>query len=259
MLIAHHLMTWAGWANSQKQKLDLPTAFAEIKAAGYDGVEMGGDADSCGPAATLKRRLSDAGLHLAAWSIGVTANPYPPNTAAYRKQLAYAAELDCDLAVVCGGFMPGGRRNVGDPEWRMFAENLGEAYDFAAGIGVRLAFHPHRGCIVETAAEVDRILRFLPGLQLCVDTGHLLACGDDPLVLLDAHPQRVISFHLKDYEPASYGFTELGRGAVDLAAVVAWAKRRRWDGPVVVERDAPPIPAIESGRISRDCLRKLGW
>jgi inosose dehydratase len=258
MLIAHHLMTWQGWANKQKQKLDLPAAFAEIRAAGYDGVELGGDAASCGPAAELRKHLADAGITCAAWSLGVTANPWPPSTEAFRKQVGYAGEMGMRIGVVCGGFLPGGRRTTNDGDYRLFAENLAAHADIAANAGVTLAFHPHRGCIVETAAEVDRLLRFIPTLQLCPDTGHLLACHDDPLWLLDAHPGRIRAMHLKDYDPATGNFAELGRGKVDLAAILAWMKRRNFAGPVIVERDDPPMPAAESARISWECLRSLG-
>ena len=257
-MLAHHLMTFDGWARSQKRSLELPVAFAEIRAAGYDGVEMGGDAASCGPSAQLKRQLADAGLGLAAWSVGVTANPWAPSTEAFTRQIAYAAELGVTVAVVCGGFLPGGRRTVAPADYRLFGENYLAHEAIAAKAGIALAYHPHRGCLVETTAEVDAFARFVPGLKLCPDTGHLAACLDDPLVLLDAHPSRVIAMHLKDYDPASYNFAELGRGRVDLAAVLAWIRRRGWSGPLIVERDGPPMPASESAAISRAWLRSQG-
>jgi inosose dehydratase len=259
MLIAHHLMTWGGWAKKQNQKLDLSQALAEIKAAGYDGVELYVDAASQGPAEAFRARVADAGLTIAAWSVGVTANPYPPSYDQFRRSIDYAAEVGVRLAVVCGGFLPGNRRTVNDSDYRLFGENYALHDAYARARNVTLAYHPHRGCLVETAAEVERLLRFHPELQLCPDTGHLAACLDDPLVLLDAQPQRVRAFHLKDYDPATYAFAELGRGRVDLAAVAAWIRRRGWDGPVIVERDDPPMPAVDSARISRAHLRTLGW
>ena len=258
MIIAHHIMTWQGWASKQKQKLELPVAFAEMRAAGYEGIELGGDAASCGPAADLKRHLADAGLTCVAWGFSVTANPWAPSTEAFRRQVGYAGEMGIGLGVVCGGFLPGGRRTTNDGDYRLFAENLAVHTEIATANGVSLAFHPHRGCIVETLAEVDRLLRYIPTLQLCPDTGHLLACYDDPLWLLDAHPGRVRALHLKDYDPATGEFAELGRGKVDVAAILAWAKRRNWNGPVIVERDSPPMPGAESGRISREHLTSLG-
>lgn len=258
MILAHHIMTWHGWAKRDKQPFELARALAEVRAAGYEGVELGGDAEACGPAAGLRGQLAANGLACVAWSVGVTANPWPPATESFRRQIAYAAEVGVRLAVVCGGFLPGGRRTVDDGDYRLFAENLAAHEAIAAAAGITLAFHPHRGCLVETAVEVDRLVRFHPGLRLCPDTGHLAACKDDPLWLLDAHPGRVCAFHLKDFEPASANFAELGAGRVDLAAVLGWIRRRGWDGPVIVERDDPPMPAVDSARISREHLRRLG-
>ena len=158
--------------------------------------------------------------------------------------------------VICGGFLDG-RRTTYEADYRLFAENLGSAQAWAKRNGQTLAFHPHKGCVVETLAEVDRLVRYLPSLTLCVDTGHLAAIGEDPLLCLDAHALRVVALHLKDYDKPSNRFAELGRGQIDLAAVMAWSTRTGFSGPMIVERDDPPMPAIDSARISREHLRTL--
>lgn len=258
MLIAHHLMTWYGWLSKQQQKPHLPTMLAEAKAAGYDAVELGGDVHSLGSPEQVRALFADAGMAIAAWSSNVTANPWPPNTESYRRELDFAAALGVRLVVVCGGFLDG-RRTTREQDYRLFAENLAAAQAWAQRNGQTLAFHPHKGCIVETLHEVDRLIRYLPDLRLCVDTGHLAAVFDDPLLCLDAHADRVEALHLKDYDGSQNRFAELGRGQVDLAAVLAWVRRRGFAGPLIVERDDPPMAAVESARISRACLRQHGF
>lgn len=44
MKLAHHMMTWSGWAHSSKTELDFNAMLREIKAIDYEGVEIGGDA-----------------------------------------------------------------------------------------------------------------------------------------------------------------------------------------------------------------------
>lgn len=256
MQIAHHLMTWHGWLHKNKLAVDTPAILAEVRAAGYDAVEMGGDAKAHGSAAILRQQLASAGVAIAAWSSGVTANPWGPNTESYRREFDFAAELGVKLIVICGGFLDG-RRTTHEGDYRLFAENLGAAQAWAARNGQTLAFHPHKGCIVETLAEVDRLARYLPGLKLCVDVGHLAAVFEDPLLCLDAHTARVVALHLKDFDKSTNRFAELGRGQVDLAAVMAWSRRSGFTGPLIVERDDPPMPAVESARISREHLRTL--
>jgi inosose dehydratase len=257
--IHHHLMTWAGWLNKQKQPFELAKVLAEVKAAGYDGFEHGGDAAGLGPAKELKKLIADSGVTLASWSAGITYNPWPPATESFKKCADYAAELGVKTVVVCGGFNPNPRRTTSLADYRLFGENYAPHAEHAKKNGQTLAFHPHRGCIVETLAEIDALIRFVPDLKLCVDTGHLLAVGDDPLVVLDAHADRVVSLHLKDFAKngADEKFAELGRGSLDLAGVADWVRRRDFRGPIVVERDDPPMPGIESAKISLAAWRKV--
>ena len=255
-MIAHHLMTWHGWAEQQKQEPHLPSILAEVKRAGYDAVEMGGDAASHGSAKALRALLADHGISIAAWGSGITANPWQGNTDQYRRELDFAAEMGVRTIVVCGGFLDG-RRTTYAADYRLFGENLQSMIAWAARHGQTIAFHPHKGCIVETLGEIDRLIQFCPDLRLCIDVGHLAAVFEDPLLALDAHAARVVALHLKDYDRASNRFAELGRGQVDLAAVAAWVQRRGFTGPLIVERDSPPIPAVESATISRAHWRTL--
>ena len=110
MRLAHHLMTWTGWSQANGQPFDLDTALHEIKAAGYEGVELGGDEQTLGDPQQLKRRVAEHGLTIAAFSSSVTANPWPPNTEQYRRELDYAAALGVSTIMVCGGFLPEPRR-----------------------------------------------------------------------------------------------------------------------------------------------------
>lgn len=259
MQIAHHIMTWSGWYDRQQQPLDLDTALSEIKAAGYDGVELGGDEQTLGDPVALRSRLADHGLALAAWGSGVTANPWPPNTEQYRRELDYAAALGVRTIAVCGGFLPEQRRATFDSDYALFAENLGAACEYAARHDQTIAFHPHCGCIVETIAEVERLWRYLPGLKLCVDTGHLAAVRCDPVALIDRVPDKIAHVHLKDWSAEQRRFAELGEGdaGLDFARLLHRLDAAGYGGWLVVERDDPPGPPSESARISRRLLRSL--
>lgn len=259
MHIAHHIMTWSGWYARQQQPFDLDAALSEIKAAGYDGVELGGDEQSLGDPVALRGRLADHGLALAAWGSNVTANPWPPNTEQYHRELDYAAALGVRTIAVCGGFLPEQRRATFDSDYALFAENLGAACDYAARHAQTIAFHPHCGCIVETIAEVEQLWRYLPNLKLCVDTGHLAAVRCDPLALIERAPDKIAHIHLKDWSSAQRRFAELGEGdaGLDFARLLEQLQAIGYSGALVVERDDPPGPPIDSARISRRLLQSL--
>ena len=112
---------------------------------------------------------------------------------------------------------------------------------------------------VETAGEIDELMRRTDPsrLGLCLDTGHLVYAGADPLPVLADHVSRVWHVHFKDCDPAvaqhareqglgylaavrSQLFCELGRGSVDFAAVAAALANMNYDGWIVVEQDVFP-------------------
>lgn len=256
---AHHLMTFEGWAKKNNEPFDLPAALVAIRQAGYDGVEMGGDETTLGKAADLRRMIEDHDLGIAAWSGNVTANPYPPNTEAYRRAFDYAAALGGPVIAVCGGFLPESRRNTFDSDYELFAENLGAADEYARSLGLTLTFHPHRGCIVETNEEMERLWTLLPDLAVCLDTGHTAAVRSSPQALIRARPGRVKHVHLKDFDTDKRQFAELGEGNVglDFPDVFRTLDEDGYHGWLVVERDSPPIPAAESAAISRRFLDHL--
>ena len=96
--------------------------------------------------------------------------------------------------------------------------------------------HPHVGTMVENRAEVERVLAGST-IPLCLDTGHLLIGGTDPLELARQVPDRIAHAHLKDVDAAlaakvqsgELSYTEavgagmyapLGAGDVDIAGIV---------------------------------------
>lgn len=145
------------------------------------------------------------------------------------------------------------RAGLDDDGWAVLLAHLDKIAIFAARMGVTATVHPHVGTMVETAEDVDRVLQGSE-IGLCLDTGHLLIGGADPVALAGSHPHRVRHTHLKDVDSAWAGrvrcgeatYTEavrggmyrpLGRGDVDIAAIVGSLERSGYDGWYVLEQD----------------------
>ena len=164
--------------------------------------------------------------------------------------------------------------------WRTFARGTMEvARAVRDEIGLRTVFHHHGAGYVETPAEVERLIELTDPalLGLCLDTGHLVYGGGDPLTALRRYGDRVWHVHFKDCHPAIAEaarrkgwdyfeavrrgvFCELGQGSVDFAAVKDELDRRGYAGWIVVEQDVLPglgTPA-ESATRNRDFLRSIG-
>jgi inosose dehydratase len=141
--------------------------------------------------------------------------------------------------------------------------------------GLKLSFHPHIGTAVETEAQIDRLLADTD-VDLCLDTGHHAAWGQDPLDYMQRVWDRIAYVHLKNVDPAirdrliagrisvaaSYGaglMAPLDAGAVDIPAVMRLLAERNFQGPVVVEQDVATGMESQSlalARRNRDFLAR---
>jgi inosose dehydratase len=145
------------------------------------------------------------------------------------------------------------RAALDDDGWAVLLGNLDRITDRARARGVVAALHPHVGTMVESGEETERVLAGST-VGLCVDTGHLLVGGADPVALIAAHPERVVHVHLKDVDAAmatrvragdlTFGaavragmFRPLGAGDVDLEAMVGTLEAAGYRGWYVLEQD----------------------
>jgi inosose dehydratase len=157
------------------------------------------------------------------------------------------------------------------------AERLERAVARCAERGLRAALHPHAATYIESEAETEAILqRTPPELGLCIDTGHTVVGGGDPVELARRHASRLAHVHLKDVdadvlarlrageidmdEAWSEGiFCPFGDGVVPLAEFLALSSVRGLDGYAVLEQDRmavrvedlPAVRAVEERNLER--------
>jgi inosose dehydratase len=149
-----------------------------------------------------------------------------------------------------------------DDGWRTLLGNLDRIAAYAAGLGVQATLHPHIGTVVEGPGEVDRVLAG-SRVPLCLDTGHLLIGGTDPLELARTVPDRIAHVHLKDVDAklarrvraGEITYTEavrdgiyrpLGDGDIDVPGIIGALTTAGYTGWYVMEQDtilgAEPAP-----------------
>ena len=157
------------------------------------------------------------------------------------------------LAAATGADGYDARPTLDDRQWATLFANLDRLADAAADRGVLAVLHPHVGTMVENRDEVQRVLDG-SAIRLCLDTGHLLIGGTDPLQLAREMPHRIAHAHLKDVNASlaaevqagklSYTeavgrgmYTPLGAGDVDIAGIVTALRSNGFDGWFVMEQD----------------------
>jgi inosose dehydratase len=183
------------------------------------------------------------------------------------------------LAAVSGNDGYDSRPELGHDEWRMLLHTLDRLSAIAAEHGVTAVLHPHAGTVIETRADVDRVLEG-SNIPFCFDTGHLMIGGTDPVAFAADHSDRIAHAHLKDvshagietvssgaksyYDAVAAGelYRPLGQGDLDIRAILSSLDAVGYEGWFVLEQDqvlhAEPAAGtgpVADARASVDFLR----
>jgi inosose dehydratase len=261
------------------------TILDEIARLGYEGTQLGlGFPEG----SQLRAALSARGLRLAEVYAALPATPAGPDEealavgrerlrsldAAGGDVLCVAIDGSSDRDERAGRAAADGTPRFTDDAWQDLADVLHTLADETIAAGHQLAFHPHAGTYVETPAEVERLVEITDPAKvgICLDVGHYLVGGGDPVAALRQLGERVTHVHLKDVDPVVLEglrdgtiaslrsavrarlFTELGAGALDLLGCLRALAARDYDGWLMVEQDSSWPPPSEAAAIGRRVL-----
>jgi inosose dehydratase len=157
------------------------------------------------------------------------------------------------LSAVTGSAGYDTRPQLDEAGWKRLLSNLDRVARLAIDRGVRAVLHPHVGTMIETGDEVQQVLDG-SSISLCLDTGHLLIGGTDPVELARQAPERIAHLHLKDVdstvaakarsgqltysEAVKQGmYRPLGQGDVDVPAIVGHVRAHGYSGWYTLEQD----------------------
>jgi inosose dehydratase len=259
---------------------DPATVLGQMQAVGLRATEFGPDGFLPDDATERARVLEAHGLAAVAQFVPVVLHD-PDHDPLPSAQEAMVALADAGASVVVLAAASGSegydaRPTLDDAAWATLLANLDRLHDEAARHGLTATLHPHVGTMVETGEETDRVLAG-SRIALCLDTGHLLIGGGDPVAVAVRHPERVAHVHLKDVrldlarrvQAGELTYTDavgagmyvpLGQGDVDVAAIVGSLERHGYAGWYVLEQDTilsgPPAGEgpLEAVRASLDHL-----
>jgi|SRR5690606_14238908 len=145
------------------------------------------------------------------------------------------------------------RPELDDGAWRVLFDNLDRIVARSRERGVNTVLHPHVGTVIESRTDVDRVLSGAT-VPLCLDTGHLLIGGTDPVELAKSVPERITHTHLKDVDVAfaervqagEVTYTDavrdgmyrpLGAGDIDITAIIDVLEANGYQGWYTMEQD----------------------
>jgi len=242
-----------GWGH----QLTAERVLTEMRDVGLAATETGPQGFLPGDPAALTALLQSYDLRCVGSFLPVLLHdpahdPVPETTAPLDSLIATGAEV-LVLAAATGAEGYDSRPTLDEQQWATLLANLDRVAAVAAERGILAVLHPHVGTMVENRADVQRVLDGST-VQLCLDTGHLLIGGTDPLQLAREVPGRIAHTHLKDVDAGlaarvqagdiSYTeavragiYTPLGTGDVDIAGIVKALLDDGFDGWFVMEQD----------------------
>ncbi len=270
-----------------------------VSSAGYTGIDLGPLGYLGGPD-DLPQRLHSRGLSLAGgyFEVAFSEPDRLPDELARLDQLLdvfdAAADADgtspparptfADAGSESRRAYPGraqGDHSLGwdDAGWAQFAEAMARLLERSRSRGYEPTFHPHTATYVEAPWEIDRVLS-VTDAGVCLDTGHLLIGGGDPVQAVRDWGSRINHVHVKDAKLAVIdqivadrapvraiwergAFCRLGTGDVALDDVLNELRAHEFNGWLVVEQDILPDPAdpgkpVTDQQLNREYLKERG-
>lgn len=264
--------SWGVWFPRHEKQTPWNRCMDEMKQAGYDGLELGpwGYFPNTNP--ELKNALEARSLSLVAGTAGgdflndssiddmcktiddiaALLNDFPE-----AKYIVLLPSMYTDLESGELIMDP----DLTDEQWTKYILNVQRAAERVAAHGLVGTFHPHVDCHVQTETQIERLLADTT-VQLCLDTGHHVYGGGEPISFYREHADRIPYIHIKDCDLAvkakmdaeKWSFAkavvenimvEPGKGSINFTKLHDALSEKGYDGWVVVEQDLFPVKSFD--------------
>jgi len=264
--------SWGVWFPVHEKQTPWNRCMDEMKEAGYDGVELGpwGYFPNTNP--ELKDALKARSLSLVAGTVG--------GDFLDDASIDHMCSTIDDIAALLKDFdeakyivlLPSMYTDLETGELVMdpvlsseqldtYMKNVQRAVDHVATYGLVGTFHPHVDCHIQTEEQIEYLLDHTTA-TLCLDTGHHVYGGGEPISFYKKHADRIPYIHIKDcdldvkakMDREKWSFAkavtedimvEPGKGSIDLAELYKALVEKGYDGWVVVEQDLFPVKSFD--------------
>ena len=265
------------WTNDDMPDLGKENTFeqcvSEMALAGFTGSEVGNKYPK--DPEVLKKALELRGVEICnQWfSSFLITKPFEEVEKEFRAQLTFlkamgakvigASEQSHSVQGQMDTPVFGHKYEMNDEEWDIFCTGMNKLGKIAKEeYGIALTFHHHMGTVVQSLAEVDRMMENTDPeyVSLLFDTGHFTYCGEDPLEVVKKYVHRIKHVHLKDIRPEvveqvkkenmsflagvrAGAFTIPGDGCINYDPIFKVLEDAGYEGYMVVEADQDPAKA----------------
>lgn len=264
------------WTNDDMPDLGAENTFeqciSEMALAGFTGCEVGNKYPR-NDISALKKALSLRNMQICnAWfSSFLITKPYEEVEKDFIEHITFLKEMGAKVVGISeqGHSIQGTDKSIfeekyimNDEEWDMLCTGINKLGKVAKDMGIKLCLHHHMGTVVQTEAEIDRLMANTDPevFGLLFDSGHLAYCGEDYMSVLKKYANRIRHVHLKDIRPEMVKkvrdehlsflqgvrlgtFTVPGDGAIDFKPIFEVLEETGYEGYVLVEAEQDPAVA----------------
>ena len=277
------------WSNDDMPELGgdttLEQCLSEASKAGFTGIESGGKFPK--NSKELIPKLEKENLQLCSGWYGATLLKNTPKEE--FKLMREQMDLFKDCKSPCMVFAEVTNSVQSDPktplskkpklseeEWKLLISRINEISKMMIDENMPLAYHHHMGTVIETEAEVRRLIESTnDSVKLLIDTGHMLFAGGNSIKITEDFIERIIHVHCKDIRKnildkslkndstfrqafLDGAFTVPGDGCIDYKPFLTLLKNKDYSGWLVVEAEQDPAKAnpFEYAKIGYNYLSK---
>ena len=263
VLVVAHPWVYAATQPSNDITPILDQIFADLKYAGFDGIELMHTA--LRPADSVERIGEISRRH----GLTVIGSSYD---ARMWDRAQHAAILE-DATVVIGRLARLGGRTLGtsvgfkkekktEEELDAQADLLKQIMEICRKNRVVLNLHNHVYEVRDNEHDLSGTLKRIPEAKVGPDIGWLVRAKVDPVDFIRRHGKRLVFAHLRDEKADGTWPEAMGEGVIDYAAVGKALRETGFDGDLAIELAHEKgfkltRPLRESLRISREHVRKV--
>ena len=148
-----------------------------------------------------------------------------------------------------------------DEAFARLADGCTALCGYAESVGVRLAFEPEPGMLVETMDAFARLAAAVnhPQFGLTLDVGHIHCLGDGDIARrIGEWRDRLFNVHIEDMRRGRHDHLFFGEGEIDFPPVLRALEQAGYAGPVNVELSRHSHDAVRTATRAFEFLAAVG-
>jgi inosose dehydratase len=206
---------WGVWFPDDPKQIPWPKALAEMEQAGFSVMETGPFGYFPTEPEALRQAMDRHGFTVVAgtgWGILHQREAWAHTEKTFRAIGATHAALGAEYVVHLPPLFRSDKtweftdeRVLSPQAWDLYTDNANRLGRLLyEDYGLRMVLHPHGDSHIETPEDIARVFAATDPkyVNLCLDTGHIVYGGGDPVEMVRQYPDRIAYVHIKAFDPA---------------------------------------------------------